>query len=502
MKLFTRPFRQLRGKLTLSYTLTSIVAFLLVEVTALALISFVLMISGPNVLVNNLTQDAPQAASYFTPSGPDRTSLTAWLQGISDTVSNEVPFTYHPIFLSVVDRQGQIIASVGPNAIPIDTPVQDQLSAQGNAQLREVLLDNTSASSMVSLVGTDKMVVITPIKRSGGNVDGALVIAITVPDRLQPLEGFLNLILLVVIIVTATAGFTGLIFGYLTARGLTRRLKGLSVAAERWSRGEFSVLAQDGSEDELGQLGRQLNRMAEQLRNLLQTRQKLAILEERNRLARDLHDSVKQQVFAVAMQIGASQTLLKRDPSAAEARLKEAQKLVSMAQKELTSLILELRPAGLEGKSIATALRELTKQWMQQTNIAFTLHIEGEENLPLIVEEALYRVAQEALSNITRHSQATQVHLKLSTRDDEVTLSITDNGQGFDSAERTGSGVGLLSMQERMKTLGGDVWFESIPGIGTSIIAQCKLQDASSNDVTGGQGDREDRPYHNDKERL
>src|SRR5205085_12208476 len=128
-----------------------------------------------------------------------------------------------------------------------------------------------------------------------------------------------------VTIVTVIAAIAGLVFGYLTARAITRRLKGLSVAVDEWGGGNFSALANDASEDELGQVSRQLNRMAEQLQNLLSARQKLATLEERNRLARDLHDSVKQQLFAISMQIGATKVLLKRDVNAAEARLNETE---------------------------------------------------------------------------------------------------------------------------------------------------------------------------------
>ena len=126
-------------------------------------------------------------------------------------------------------------------------------------------------------------------------------------------------------------------------------------------------------------MARQLNRMAEQLRNLLQARQKLATLEERNRLARDLHDSVKQQVFAISMQIGATRVLLKRDVAAAEVRLNEADKLVRQAQQELTSLIRELRPVALEGKGLVTALRELATSWAQQTDIVANLRVEEAE---------------------------------------------------------------------------------------------------------------------------
>jgi NarL family two-component system sensor histidine kinase LiaS len=189
------------------------------------------------------------------------------------------------------------------------------------------------------------------------------------------------------------------------------------------------------------------------------------------------------------MQIGATKVLLKRDVNAAEVRLNEAEKLVRQAQQELTSLIRELRPVALDGKGLIAALRELVTDWTKQSNIVATLRVEGVEGtqsaqtLPLTVEEALFRVAQEALSNVARHSNATLVQVTLTTTDDAVTLSVTDNGQGFDTAHEGRLGVGLLSMQERMKALGGDVQVESTPGKGTHIVAHCKRLGISTGDT-------------------
>jgi NarL family two-component system sensor histidine kinase LiaS len=107
--------------------------------------------------------------------------------------------------------------------------------------------------------------------------------------------------------------------------------------------------------------------------------------------------------------------------------------------------------------------------------------------LPLTVEEALFRVAQEALANVARHSKATLVQMILTTTDDTVTLSIADNGQGFDTTRQGHLGVGLLSMQERMKALGGDVQVESTSGKGTRVIARCKRLGVDT--ATAGDGD-------------
>ncbi len=492
IKRFTRPFRQLQGKLTLSYTLTSVVTFLLIEVTAIAIVLWFVSLNVSNIVLNNLKQEAPQAAPYFVHGSPDSEALASWLHIINPSVANQGPFNNHPtVFLTAVDPHGQVIASIGTHAVLPGILIQTQLSTQNRANLRAVLTDRKGTMSTITQEADGTLLAITPIVGQEGNVQGALIMKIVRPDIFQLVSAFLQLIVVTVVIVTTIAAIAGMVFGYLTARGLTRRLKGLTTAADRWGRGDFSALAHDASEDELGHVARQFNRMAEQLQNLLQARQKLATLEERNRLARDLHDSVKQQIFAVAMQIGATKVLLKRDVNAAEVRLNEAQKLVNQAQQELTSLIRELRPVALEGKGLVAALRELTTQWTQQTDIVANLRAEGKQTLPLTLEEGLFRVAQEALANVARHSKATLVQIILTTTGDTVTLSVADNGQGFDTARSEHPGVGLLSMQERMRALGGDVEVESTPGKGTRITAYCKRLGLGTGDITPAPDDED-----------
>jgi NarL family two-component system sensor histidine kinase LiaS len=137
------------------------------------------------------------------------------------------------------------------------------------------------------------------------------------------------------------------------------------------------------SADEIDQLGGQLNRMAGQLQNLLQAREELATLKERNRLARDLHDSVKQQVFAVTMTLGAVEALWGRDPAAARQKVAEVLALSRQVQKELVGLIYELRPIVREGKGLAPALREYVERWSRQTGIVAQVVVQG-ERVPLL----------------------------------------------------------------------------------------------------------------------
>ena len=335
MKRFTRPFRRLQGKLTLSYTLTLVVTFLLVEVIGVGVALLISSLNASDFIMNSLKQEAPQAVPYFIHGSPDREALTAELQLINaDLPNKQGPFNhdYPPIFLAVVDPHGQTIASIGSRPVPANSFIQAQLSPQNRANLRTVLHDVHHTTSMVAAEADGTIVAVAAIVGKGSIVQGALVLKTVQPDRLQLLSEFLSLILVTGTIIATIAAIAGMVSGYLTARGLTRRLKGLAVAADRWSRGDFSAITHDTSEDELGETTRQLNTMAEQLQNLLQARQKIATLEERNRLARDLHDSVKQQVFAVSMQIGAIKVLLRRDVNAAEVRLNEADKLVRQAQ--------------------------------------------------------------------------------------------------------------------------------------------------------------------------
>ena len=473
-KYFIRPFRQLRGKLTISYTLTAVTTFLLIEIIFIKIVFLVISFNVPFFVLNALKQETPQAEPFFVHSVPDREALTVWLRVSNTGFANQGPLNGHLIFLAVVDARGQTVASIGSHPVPVDTSIQGQLSAQNRANFQLVLNDVKGRAGTVYREADGILVAEAPVVGEKGNVQGALVMKVTPPDLLQIFSTFVLLIALSAVGVTTIAAITGTVSGYLTARGFIRRLKELSDAADRWSRGNFSIPTYDASEDELGQTKRQLNRMAEQLQNLLQTRQKLATLEERNRLARELHDSVKQQVFAVGMQLGATKVLLKRDVNAAEARLNEAEKLVQQAQQELTSLIRELRPVALEGKGLVAALRELATQWAKQTDIVANVLIENIQPLSLTVEEALYRVVQEALANVARHSKATLVQLTLTTTEDTVTLSVADNGQGFDATQQTYLGVGLHSMQERLKALGGVTQVESAPGKGTRVVARCK----------------------------
>jgi signal transduction histidine kinase len=202
---------------------------------------------------------------------------------------------------------------------------------------------------------------------------------------------------------------------------------------------------------------------------------RLAVSEARLRFARDLHDSVKQHLFAVAMQVGAALSQVDKHTEATRQHLLEADTLISQAQQELTALIHELRPSALQQQHLTAALRDQAQTWSRLQGIAVELDLAEERRMPLAVEEALWRIAQEALANVARHSQASKVQVRLSYAPEQVTLAIADNGRGFDPEREQQNGIGLHSMRERMAGVGGTISIQSRPGEGVCVLACCPL---------------------------
>jgi signal transduction histidine kinase len=209
-------------------------------------------------------------------------------------------------------------------------------------------------------------------------------------------------------------------------------------------------------------------RLVEELQATQKKLQELAVVEERNRLARDLHDSVKQQVFAISMQLSAARASLKEDDKA-YASVAQAEKLAQQAGAELTTLIHQLRPPVLEKKSLAEAIGVHVNDWRHQNNIETEMDI-GEVAVNPKSEQALFRVLQEALANAARHSQANKVWVRLKSENDHVTLTIEDNGIGYNT-ERITKGVGLDSMRERLAEVHGSLEVSSRQSQGTCIRA-------------------------------
>jgi ligand-binding sensor domain-containing protein/signal transduction histidine kinase len=216
------------------------------------------------------------------------------------------------------------------------------------------------------------------------------------------------------------------------------------------------------------ELERQVRDRTQEIEKLFEKTKELAVIEERNRLARELHDSAKQKAFAALAQLGAANGILKKNPKAVKNHLVEAENLVCEVIEELTFLIQEMYPVALKERGLVATLREYVFEWEGRTDIQAEVRVEGEHRLNLNLEQTVYRVVQEALSNVSRHSRASHIDLVISYNKDEVIVIIADNGCGFDP-QATPTGVGLRSIRERIESLGGMVVINSLPDCGTRL---------------------------------
>lgn len=222
-------------------------------------------------------------------------------------------------------------------------------------------------------------------------------------------------------------------------------------------------------------LEQQVEERTREIERLFEKTKELAVIEERNRLARDLHDSAKQKAFAALAQLGALRSILKKDPARARNYVDEAEDLVYEVIQELTFLIQEMYPLALKEKGLAMVLREYFYEWETRTDIPVSFQVSGERRLPLQIEQALYRIAQESLANVARHSQAKNVQADLVFNENTVGLTLKDDGCGFDRSRRQ-AGVGLRCMQERAAMIRGELIIDSTPGAGTRIAVRAPVE--------------------------
>jgi signal transduction histidine kinase len=204
---------------------------------------------------------------------------------------------------------------------------------------------------------------------------------------------------------------------------------------------------------------------------LYERSRELNIVEERNRLARELHDSVTQRLFALRLTSEAAASLLERDPAAAQAQLERLHRLTGEAIEELRAVILALRPATIESEGLAATLAKHVDLLRRAYGREIRLEVAGEPELPVAAAADVLRIAQEALQNALRHSGAERLAVRLESGDGRIVMSVADEGEGFDSdapALRSRR-LGLTSMEERARALGGTLEISSEPGKGTTV---------------------------------
>lgn len=274
----------------------------------------------------------------------------------------------------------------------------------------------------------------------------------------------------------------GLVGGALGALVMLPVLHSLSVIGttlRRLSAGDDVSELPVRRRDPLAKLTDTVNRLAARYQEVGQMRGQLyrqiseaAAQEERNRLARDLHDSIKQQVFSMSISAAAAQAHLDRDVNAARAALIDVKQSAQEAMVEMRALLQQLSPAPLEKVGLVQALRDQCEALAYRTGALVEPHIGDlppDDRLPPGAQETLFRIAQEALSNIARHARAHRVTLTFGLQDDQsLVLRIVDDGQGF-SADSAAGGMGLNNMKQRAASLRAALHIDSTPGQGTRL---------------------------------
>lgn len=248
---------------------------------------------------------------------------------------------------------------------------------------------------------------------------------------------------------------------------------------------------EDSKQDEIGIITDDLNQLAVYIQEQVKILQRLAdekseladqahqaaVMEERHRLARDLHDSVSQQLFALNMLSSAAVRTVRNKPKDAEPILQQVAEIAAKAQGEMRALLLHLRPIDLKGENLAEGLKKLIRELIEKTPIEITPELDDLEGLTKGTEAHLFRIVQEGISNILRHAEATQIKISTKRIDSTLNLYISDNGKGFSVNQQKMTSYGLQTMRERCEEIGGVFQIRSKENEGTYINIRIPLKE-------------------------
>lgn len=277
----------------------------------------------------------------------------------------------------------------------------------------------------------------------------------------------------------------GAYFAFRSSSVLKERLTDVLLLISSLRSGKVTgrIQGNEHEKDEIGVISEELNHLADyieeqrhSLQRLADTKTSLAqsahaavVMEERQRLARDLHDVVSQQLFALSMMSSATLRLFENDRDKAKVQLEEISKIAANAQGEMRALLLHLRPIQLSNDSLCDGVIKLIQDLKGKTKLDFQAGIDEIVHISKATEEHLFRIIQEALSNILRHAEASKITISLTEEENYIYLYISDNGKGFDPTIERVASYGLKTMRERCEEVGGVFNIRSKENEGTYI---------------------------------
>ncbi len=480
MTLFRRRLRGLVSKLALFYALLSLPTLIVVESVILTF-EFQRFVNG--IEQGSLERAAERGAATLlsqwptlhpaesTDSSVMRIWLDAWTLQLQQPRGGLTPDESYillelndvPLGAAIYDAQENLLDRTESNArwsLELPSPMEFQSASGTPGHAFQLAGNDTGYTIRRMLVSLDDA--------SGARL-GWLFVELRIPSPWRHLlfdSSFESPTVFAFLIVF------GLASSLFLAAWVTRRLSRIERAATAWSRGDFSNRINDRSGDEIGGLSTMLDGMALDLKGLMRSRAQLAMLAERQRLARDLHDTVKQKAFALNLQLATARRML-GEGNGGE-RLELAQRLTQQIQQELAQILDEMRASDAE-LPFAERVRLRVNDWAHTSGASLGFDIDDVPALAAGIEDSLLRIIDEALSNVLRHSGAQHVDLRLRRTAERVSLVIEDNGSG--APDESTNGMGLRNMGDRAAGLpGGRFEFDSTPGQGTRVTVSFQTE--------------------------
>ncbi len=285
-----------------------------------------------------------------------------------------------------------------------------------------------------------------------------------------------------IILVPSVSVVIGVLFGFFSGYFLKKELQAVDDGLHQMEEGR-PLEIQSSTLSEFQIISNRMSKIQKQIVEQAKLSQRLAteaaqdqekqmqeiVFQERNRLARELHDSVSQQLFAASMMMSAINETKSQDATELETKqLKLVEEMIHQSQLEMRALLLHLRPVALKGKTLQEGMEELLVELRQKVTMEIKWKVEG-FSVKKGVEDHLFRILQESLSNTLRHSKANSLEVLLIKRDGFIILRVTDDGVGFDVEEQKAGSYGLQNMHERAVEIGGNVKIISLKQKGTRL---------------------------------
>jgi signal transduction histidine kinase len=445
-------------------------------------------LSAPVAIMTTVSNNA---MTDFVPAWYVRPDIGATSAGVPAGAAG-----YH---LEVVDPAGIAILGIGSDERPGQPskhfPVIQPLMATGGAaaQLHEPGPNDTfdaHVMAVVPLAGTPFYLVLEQ------PVDVALALPIQLRNEL---------------LITTGVGFLAVLaVAWVTTRRVVRPTQQLTLAAERMAGGDLASPIGVSAQDEIGRLAESLEVMRQRLRAATEqaerTNRELELRvaertsrlgqllrqtitaqeEERRRLARELHDETAQTLAALSISLDRARDALAGGPPQTLERVNEARAIAARLLAETRRLIVGLRPAVLDDMGLLPAIRWYAESTLAEAGVEVAIEADAPtRRLPDHMETALFRIAQEAMTNVAKHARARHATIALHVDDATATVSVTDDGRGFEVADALGRGgadeasVGLVGIQERVRLLNGQLEITSTPGGGTTIRVTAPIEEAA-----------------------